>query len=361
MEFEDDIRAMTAPRGGAYPRPWMTDADPEQAKVLIVGASSAKTFRSADIGDHDQFLDALWNRNGRMCRAMYDAATMKPSRTRPNIDRLSEMLAARGLTSIQTNVSCASARYDAELSEEDRAHGTEIFKAVVAYVPWRAMIVYGVGASKRFGRAFGITMPQVPSPDSEPVLVNFRGRAVFVSPTLAPPSYRTAVWPYLERVVGAIAIASGATTTDTFSVLSQPSATTRPGLMKSLGSDDVPSHTLATPTDFKNSAANRLVWQRIHEIASASSLVVDPSRQQATLTKGPEHMGTTRVFRHKFKAAKPDLLVREDVFSFDAELCKVATWNRHRTRAFQALRTDDLQLLGRVLDAIEAFAARHAA
>lgn len=204
MAFEDLIRTMTTPRDGAYPRPWMTDTDPDQAKILIVGASSAKTFRCADVGDHEQFLDALWNRNGRRCRVMYDAATTKPSRTRPNIDRLSEMLAARGLTSMQTNVSCASARYDAELSEEDRAHGTEIFKAVVEHVPWQAMIVYGVGASKRFGRAFGMAMPRVPLPDSAPVQVSLRGRTVFVSPTLAPPSYRTSVWPYLERVVGAI-------------------------------------------------------------------------------------------------------------------------------------------------------------
>lgn len=204
MPFEDIIRTMTLPRGGAYPRPWMTDADPDQVKVLIVGASSAKTFQCADVGTHDQFLDALWNRNGRTCREIYSLATAQPSKTRPNLDRLSAMLAARGLTSMQTNVSCSSARYDAELSEEDRAHGTEIFKAVVEHLPWRAMIVYGVGASERFGRAFGMAMPKVPTPDSAPVQVRLLGRAVFVSPTLAPPSYRTTVWPYLERVIAAI-------------------------------------------------------------------------------------------------------------------------------------------------------------
>ena len=69
-ELEDRIRAMTIPRNGAYPRPWTTDTDPEQADVLIVGASSAKTFRVADVGSHDHFLDALWNRNGQTCRAM---------------------------------------------------------------------------------------------------------------------------------------------------------------------------------------------------------------------------------------------------------------------------------------------------
>lgn len=67
MKFEDIIRSMTVPRGGSYPRPWMTDTDPERAQVLIVGASSAKSFACADIGSHEEFIDALWNRNGRSC------------------------------------------------------------------------------------------------------------------------------------------------------------------------------------------------------------------------------------------------------------------------------------------------------
>lgn len=204
-EFEDRIRTMTSARDGAYPRPWTTDTDPTQADVLIVGASSAKTFRVADVGNHEQFLDALWNRNGQTCRAMYDAATSKPSPTRPNLDRLSQMLAAHDLTSLQTNVACASARYDDEVSDKERAHGTMIFKTVVAHVPWKAMIIYGVGATERFGQALGATMPPVPSPDTMPVLKAICDRPVFISPTLAAPGYRTSVWPYLERVVAAIA------------------------------------------------------------------------------------------------------------------------------------------------------------
>lgn len=204
-EFEACIRAMTVPRDGAYPRPWTTDTDPAQVDVLIVGASSAKTFRVTDVGNHGQFLDALWNRNDQTCRAMYDAATAKPSPTRPNLDRLSQMLAAHGLTSLQTNVTCASARYDAEVSEKDRAYGTLLFKTVVRHVPWQAMIIYGVGATERFSHAFGVVMPPVPSPDTAPVLTAIHDRPVYISPTLASPGYRTSVWPYLERVVTAIA------------------------------------------------------------------------------------------------------------------------------------------------------------
>lgn len=204
-ELEDRIRELTTPRGGAYPRPWTTTTDPAQSDVLIVGASSAKTFTVADVGEHEKFLDALWNRNGRSCRAMYEAATSKPSPTRPNLDRLSQMLAERGIASLQTNVTCASARYDAEVSSKDRAHGTIIFKTVVEFVPWKAMILYGVGATEKFEKAFGLKMPDVPSPDSDPISMQFRGRPVFVSPTLAAPGYRSSVWPYLERVVAAIA------------------------------------------------------------------------------------------------------------------------------------------------------------
>ena len=359
IEFEDRIRLMTKPRGGAYPRPWTTDTDPRQADVLIVGASSATTFRAADVGNHDQFLDALWNRNGRTCREMYDAATAKRSRTRPNLDRLSKMLASRGLTSLQTNVSCASARFDSEISEEDRAHGTELFKTVVAHVPWRAMIVYGVGASERFGRAFGVAMPPVPSPASIPVRTTVLKRAVFVSPTLAPPSYRTSVWPYLERVV--TAIAAGGAATDTFAARSTPSPPAHRAPTQRPRPDAIPSSALSTPAAFNTSAANRLVWQRMHEIAAVSSLIFDPSTQQATLTGGPELSSTTRVFRHKFKTAKPDLLVREDVFRFDVGLRDVAAWTTHKIPVFQAVRTDDQQLLGRILDAIAAFAAARAA
>lgn len=202
--FEDSIRALTIPRNGTYPRPWTTAADPTQADVLIVGASSANSFRVADVGCHDQFLDSLWNRNGLSCRAMYEAATAKPSHTRPNLDRLSQMLAADGLTSLQTNVTCTSAHYDAEVSEKDRAHGTLIFKTVVTHVPWKAMIIYGAGATDRFGKAFGLAMPKVPSPDSAPVSRVVYDRPAFVSPTLAFPAYRKSVWPYLERVVLAI-------------------------------------------------------------------------------------------------------------------------------------------------------------
>jgi len=98
----------------------------------------------------------------------------------------------------------------------------------------------------------------------------------------------------------------------------------------------------------------------MHAIAAASSLRVDTSASQATLTGGPKRSSTSRVFRHKFKTATPDLLVREDVFEFDTALRNAVAWKTHKTPVFQAVRTDDLKLLDRILDAIAAFAAARA-
>ena len=112
---------------------------------------------------------------------------------------------------------------------------------------------------------------------------------------------------------------------------------------------------LDTPAAFNASAANRFVWQRMHAIAAASALNVDPSKYQAALICGPVLSSTDRVFRHKFQTAKADLLVREDVFRFHAAL-RDAAWTTHKTAVFQRIQTDDLQLLGRILDAVEAFA-----
>jgi len=117
-----------------------------------------------------------------------------------------------------------------------------------------------------------------------------------------------------------------------------------------------------TPAAFIMSPENQLVWQRMQEIAATSSLTFNPSTQQATLIGAPHELSsTTRVFRHKFRTAKPNLLVREDVFHFGAGLSDVAAWTTHMTPVFQAVRTDDLQLLGRILDAVGAFAAARAA
>lgn len=354
-ELERAIRAMTVPRNGAYPRPWTTDTDPEQADVLIVGASSAKTFNVADVGSHETFLDALWNRNGHTCRAMYSAATEKPSPTRGNLDRLSKMLAAYKLTSLQTNVTCASARYDAEVLKEDRTHGAELFKAVVAHVPWKAMIVYGVGASEEFGKAFGLEMLPVPFPESIPVLTRFQGRPVFVSPTLAFPAYRASVWPYLERVV--TEIADSAKAMGMIGARQDFLAIRRAAPAQHSRKEAIPLSAQDTPAEFDASAANLLVQRRMNAIDANCALELAPSTKQASLY---DRSSNIRVFRHEFTKAKADILVREDVFPFDPSLRDLVPWTPHSNPDFQRLRTDDLNLLERILDAVAAYAAERA-
>lgn len=335
----------------------MTDTDPEWADVLIVGASSAKSFLVSNVGDHDNFIDALWNRDGKTCRAMYDAATTRPSKTRPNLDRLSAMLASHGLNSLQTNVTCTSARYDSEVIEADRILGTQLFKAVVQLVPWRAMIVYGVGASKRFARAFDVTVPPVPALPSRPVCTIFLGRPVFVSPTLAPPSYRTSVWSYLEDVVIEIANRLSAYPTN------DPQARSRVRMQspKQVQSQEKTTDETARPEAFRRSAANELVWKKIKAIADASSnasqLTFKCSSTQASLHDGKKLLGTTRIFRHKFTAEKPDILVREDIFHRDPTLRAAAKWAKHKTPVFWRVSTDDPLLLERILAAVEKSAA----
>lgn len=354
-ELERGIRAMTVARNGAYPRPWTTDTDPEQADVLIVGASSAKTFNVADVGSHERFLDALWNRNGQTCRAIYRAATEKPSPTRRNLDRLSTMLAAYKLTSLQTNVTCASARYDAEVTKEDRAHGAELFKAVVAHVPWKAMIVYGTGASKEFGHAFGVEVPPVPSPDSTPVSTTFQGRRVFVTPTLAFPAYRASVWPHLERVV--MEIADSAKAMGVIGARPDFLPIRRAAPAQRSRTEAIPLSAQDTPAEFNASAANLLVQRRMNAIEANSALELALSTKQASLY---DRSSNIRVFRHEFTKAKADILVREDVFPFDPSLRDLVPWTPHSNPDFQRLRTDDLNLLEQILDAVAAYAAERA-
>lgn len=340
---------MTMPRNGAYPRPWTTDSDPTAVDVLIVGASSAKKFYVADVGSHEQFLDGLWNRNGRTCRAMYDAATKRPSRTRGNLDRLSAMLAVRGLTSMQTNVSCASAPYDAEVSNEDRIHGTELFKAVVEYVPWKVMIVYGAGASEALGRAFGVVMPMVPDPQSPAVWTTIHERPVYVSPTLAYPAYRSTVWTYLSSVVAA---ANGGwhVARPSSEPISAPSA----GLPYSIESRNFKREE-GTPATLYPTAANQLVWRRMKAVVVTTGLKLYAGTGQARLDGAPELSGTTRVFRHGFVKAKPDLLLREDVFAFDPALRSELEWTTHSNPIFLRVRSDDLVVLDRIMAAVKAF------
>jgi hypothetical protein len=91
-------------------------------------------------------------------------------------------------------------------------------------------------------------------------------------------------------------------------------------------------------------------------IAEDSGLRLEASTYQNSLFGAPGLAGTTRMFRHKFKTDVPELLVREDVFGTNVRLLQAAVWKRHKTPVFFSVRTDDLQLLDRILDTVRTFA-----
>lgn len=113
------------------------------------------------------------------------------------------------------------------------------------------------------------------------------------------------------------------------------------------------------PEEFNTSYANKIVRQRMQSIAASSGLNFYCGATQARLDGAPELSNTTRLFRHKFTSIKANILVRNDVFSFDAGLIDAGKWEPYNN-AFQNLRTDDPELLDRILDAVEAFAAKRA-
>ncbi len=203
--FEKAISELIVPTDGYWPRPWFTEHDPMSCNLLLVGASSAKPFAVASLPEKGEFLDAHFNRNGSSCRALYDRLVDAPSRTRRNIDRAMGLLEEVGWRVMQTNVTCASAPVDSAVSRNARKQGTEIFRVIVERVPWKAMVVFGAGAAKRFGKALRITIPApadlMVELTAEPRLTSFDGRPVLFIPTLAQPGYRSTVWPYLERCI----------------------------------------------------------------------------------------------------------------------------------------------------------------
>lgn len=118
---------------------------------------------------------------------------------------------------------------------------------------------------------------------------------------------------------------------------------------------------LITPDGFCRSAANLLVRRRLREIEAVSGLKVKENTRQDALVGGAEYQGTDRAFRHEFTKEKPEVLLREDLFAYDPGLKLAADWKEHTSnRVFMKLRTDDLSLLGRILDAVAAYAAERA-
>jgi hypothetical protein len=71
-ELEAAIRKRTRPINGQYPRPCITSSkDPASPEVFVVGMNDARIFLVIEVGSHDRFLDALFNRGGEDCYKLF--------------------------------------------------------------------------------------------------------------------------------------------------------------------------------------------------------------------------------------------------------------------------------------------------
>ncbi len=207
--LEAAIRGLTMPVNGQFPRPWMTTmARPEDARIFVVGYNQATRFSAESIGSHDAYIDALFNRNGKSCRDLYEQARgpRGSSPTRRNLDALHEMLASEGLTNVlETNVVCYSTPMSSDMPSAEhhggKAAGRAIFETVLTLIRPPILIVHGVRASRELGHVLGQTLPPAAA-DQEAGVSSICARArwpsdpyapkVFVIPSLAPPAWN--VW-----------------------------------------------------------------------------------------------------------------------------------------------------------------------
>lgn len=212
--FEATILQLTQPVNDQYPRPWMTKiTDPTSARVFIVGKNQAKGYPVEQVGTHERHLDALFNRNGQSNRSLYDEITGgEPSPTRLNIEGLTRRLEELGVPEIlETNIICYSTPLSSDLSlpahAGGRERGQEIFRALLHFIQPAALIVHGIGASRKLAKLLGTELPSPPETPTEIQRKKTSQGTVFVVPSLAPPAYNKWLrWApsYLDRVAHAV-------------------------------------------------------------------------------------------------------------------------------------------------------------
>lgn len=214
QRLEGAIREMTVPLNGQYPRPWMTTStDPACSRVFTVGMNQRNGFPVKEVGSHDHYIDALFNRGPETCRQLYDRLTDKPSPTRRNTDDLVARLARHEVNDlIETNVICYSTPMSADLKRHvhvgGRDRGRELFAALLKIIAPSVMIAHGSGTTVELGRVLGRSIPQPPKAEGQPVEVAFERMTIIIIPSLAPPEYnKWAGWapPYLDAVCRRVA------------------------------------------------------------------------------------------------------------------------------------------------------------
>jgi len=137
-------------------------ADPLSAQVFIVGRNQARTYDASAL-THERHLDALFNRNGQSCRALYDELAA-PSPTRRNIDLLRGLLEKAGVDRVlETNVICYSSPMSADLCSlkhaGGRATGKAVFKLLLDFVRSSVLIAHGASTASDLAAVFNLPLP----------------------------------------------------------------------------------------------------------------------------------------------------------------------------------------------------------
>lgn len=193
--FEAAIASLTQPLNGQYPRPWMTDLiDPRSASVFIVGRNQAKSFDASRLS-HQRYMDALFNRNGESCRALYREFTdSRSSPTRKNIDELRRLLLQEGVENVlETNVICYSTPMSSDLAllshRGGASRGSEIFQTLLDSIRPRVLIVHGSAATEALSKVLKCNLPVASSVPDAPASVRVANLTVFVVNSMAPPAW----------------------------------------------------------------------------------------------------------------------------------------------------------------------------
>ena len=200
--LESGIVELTKPLNGQFPRPWMTNLpNPSQAKLFVVGKNQAKGYPINLVGGQSRYIDALFNRNGQSCRALYDEITGgKSSPTRENIDQLTSKLAEAGVHELlETNVICYSTAMSSDLSKlihkGGRQRGDEIFRFLLAVIQPSILITHGASTRSHLEKLFGRKLPPLPVGPSavtkKQIHTSDYNLIVYPLPSLAPPAFNS--------------------------------------------------------------------------------------------------------------------------------------------------------------------------
>lgn len=340
--LEDAISPFVETVDGYFPRPWFTRHDPMDCTLLLVGASSAKSFPAGDLQKSD-LMNALFNRAGTSCCDLYQRFVASPSPSRQNLDRAIQVLEDAGWRVMQTNVTCASAALDSQISPEARRNGTELFKAVMNHVPWRAMVIFGSGAAKRFRRITGVEMPPMADADAQPIAGLLGGKPFFVIPTLAYPGYRSSVWRCVSRCVSAL---------DDLDLAKPNNGECRPNIQRA-GPALSPRQPLQRPAPIVLLVGTDTALQ-----AAARGLdLLLADHPELELRSGSSQISLwaplqRRLFRIKRQGSRVDLLIHRDILAY----CEIARDHfdmaPHKNTDFLRLFSDDTSAVKALLNRI---------